>query len=147
MTQLLVSLSLLLLLLVGSPASAAFKCVQNGSISYSDQPCPAGTSKALAPPDGVSTDEARRARERAKTQANELARIERAAQREALETQRTEHRLAGTAATKKRSCARLAQQGKWREEDAAHANARSMEKARRNARRAAEKYALECGNA
>jgi hypothetical protein len=48
-------------------------------------------------------------------------------------------------ASKKKRCKTLALNRQWAEQDAAAATGKSVDKARRNAVRKAEKYEIECG--
>jgi len=145
MKRLLLPITLSLCFSLSTPAWAIYKCESNGAVIYSDTPCQ-GKSVNLTDQlnHSVSPEETAQARQRTLQEKKEAARLEKIRHKqEALEEK--ENRQATRAASKHRkTCAKLAQHVKWSEEDARHAAGRSFEKARRKARRAAEKYALEC---
>jgi hypothetical protein len=132
---------------LSAPASAIYKCESNGQITYSDEPCSNGKSVKLTEPSGnapLPADKAK-ARQQATREKNELKRLEN--QRQQLEAQEDKERqkLARADAIKRKKCENLALQQKWAEEDAAAASGKSADKARRIARRKAEKFQMECG--
>ncbi len=137
-------LGFIIALCLSAPAAAVFKCVQNGKITYSDQACPDGQGKLMPLPPTTSADAMQQASQRAQEEKRAVEKFEKQEQHDALLAQKSRLQLAKTAAAHQRLCATLAQQHKWREEDARHAAPRSAAKARRNAQRAAEKYAAQC---
>ena len=129
--------------LIFSPSShAVYKCTQQDTISYSDQPCSGSQLELAAPPPARPPD---RATELQREKAD-VARMQNA--RELMERQDQTFRtmsLRGEAA-KKKKCNALALQRKWKEEDVHLATPSTQIKARRNARRASEKYQSECSD-
>ena len=135
----------ILCLLLCGPAAAINKCRIDGVTSYSDRPCPDGTGRPLALPGNGAAADAKQARDRARRDREALARLEAANERDAREAQKARQQQARVAASRNRTCTALARQRQWREEDAARATLKSAEKAKRLARRAAEKYSAQCG--
>lgn len=131
-------------ILLSSPAAAVFKCTHEGKITYSDQPCPDAQGSIVPLRQTVTEEDAANARERARQEKIALEQFEKEAQREALHAEKLQRQHAKTVARQKHICTTLAQQKKWREEDALHAVPKSAEKLQRQAQRAAEKYAAQC---
>lgn len=143
-------LALSLLFLLSAPALAIHKCEIDGRISYSDVPCQPGESLPLngAMPDKVSELDSDSAKQRAAREKKELHRVEKERdQADALDAKNRKERqkIAKADTAHKRKCAALALKQKWNDEDAAAATFKSAERAKRAARRQAEKYELECG--
>lgn len=92
----------------------------------------------------TTAQDVQQARQRAHEEKLAVEKFEKQAQRSALIEQKARQQRARTDAAHQRLCNTLAQQMKWREEDALHAKPKSAAKARRNAQRAAEKYAAQC---
>ena len=88
--------------------------------------------------------DAQHARQRALQEKRALEKFEHDAQHAAQQAQKSQRQHAREIAIQQRLCTSLARQQKWRAEDAMHAGAKSAEKAKRQARRAAEKYAAQC---
>ena len=130
--------------LLPSPcAYAVNKCTDHGSVVYTDQPCNGQHQSTLsAPPASQSalTQEAKLAREQAEVKRLQTLRE----QREQQDLHYRNMQLRGQVA-KQKKCRALALQNKWKEEDARTAAVNAQTKARRNARRALEKYESECG--
>jgi hypothetical protein len=140
------TLLLILLLASSAPALAIYKCESNGKVTYSDSSCPGG--KIMELPDTASerispADAAKAKQQTAREKADAAHLAKERHQREASE-QRQQQQAFKAAAARKKNCTTLAQRKKWAEEDAAGASAKSTEKARRNARRIAEKYEAQC---
>ncbi len=142
-------LSIVLLLSFSAPALAIYKCQSGEKISYSDVPCPSGKFISLDDTQGANAAaaDAARARQRAAQEKNEAARLEKARHQREASDEKEQRQAARVAVVKKQKCATLAQRQKWSEEDAAHAAGRSAEKTKRKARRAKEKYDMECKGA
>lgn len=140
-------LLLSVLLAFSSPALAINKCESDGKISYSDKPCGGGKAVRFdAPPDiRPASPDAASAREQAAREKNALNRLQdERRQREAKED-KERHKLARAEEIQRKKCTDLALRQKWAEEDAAAARGKSTEKAKRDARRKAEKFQAECG--
>lgn len=121
------------------PAAAIYKCEQAGVLTYTDIPCD-GQQLSIAPPEPARESEDKALSREKK----EVARLQ--ALREQRERQDKQIRdlSARGAAARERKCKSLALQLKWREEDLRDAPLGSQEKARKMARRAAEKYRNDC---
>jgi hypothetical protein len=136
-----------LLLSFCTPAFAIYKCETNGRVSYNDTPCPESqhakhVNTVNASPLSSDSAQAQRQLTQEKNQVRQLQQERR--QRETAENKQQD-RNARTYAVKQKKCASSALHKKWAKEDAAQATGKSASKATRKARRAAEKYELECG--
>jgi hypothetical protein len=136
-------LLLLVLLTLSAPALAIYKCDSGGRTVYSDTPCSNGKGVALdinTRPSGDPED----AQQKLSQEKQELRRIENLRQKQEAADLRERRKLYKASEVKKKKCADLALRKKWAEEDARSAHPKSEERARRTARRAAEKHDLEC---
>jgi hypothetical protein len=126
-----------------SPASAIYKCEQDDVITYTDIPCDGQQLSVTVPQKSRGTEEKpdEKSIEREKKEVAKLQAI-----REQRERQDKQIRDLSTrgAAARERKCKSLALQLKWREEDLRDAPLGSQDKARKMARRAAEKYRNDC---
>lgn len=140
-------LMLAFLVSLSAPALAIYKCESEGKITYSDSPCSNGKSVKLDEPSGSTplSSDAAKARQQAAREKNELKRIESERQQRETQENRERQKLTQVDAVKRKKCAELSLQQKWAEEDAAAASEKSAAKAKRNARRKAEKLQMECG--
>lgn len=137
------TLLLFVLLSFSAPALAIYKCEFDGKVVYSDAPCHEGRMKELViTPPLSDPDAAQRQLAQDKKEAQRLE--DRRKKHEAIED-RNRQRAAKAHEARKKKCATLALRTKWADEDAAKAAGKTVEKAKRNAQRAAEKYQLECG--
>lgn len=139
-------LPMLLILVSGASAHAAFRCDAHGKVTYSDVACDGGVLVSSSDLRGQATIKAEQddASRRATTDRMQLQRFEES--RKKIEHAERKERLhASTVASAKlRKCEMLEQRRKWAEEDVATASSRNTEKARRKARRIAEQYVLDC---
>lgn len=137
-----------LLFCASLPAQAVYRCEQNGTVSYDDQPCAAGRSINIAEEvrDAVSPGEVAAARKRLRQQKRTAAEIERKKAKETEKEGKARQLAARKAAAKEKKCQPLALRKKWAEEDAASADRKSFDAAQRKARRVAERYDLSCGS-
>jgi hypothetical protein len=121
------------------PAAAVYKCEQAGVITYTDIPCDGEQLSVTLPERAREAEDKSLLREK-----KEAARLQ--ALREQRERQDKQIRdlSARGAAARERKCKSLALQLKWREEDLREAPLGSQDKARKMARRAAEKYRNDC---
>jgi hypothetical protein len=131
-------------IILSTPATAVFKCTQNGKITYSDQRCPDAQGSIVPLQQTVTAEDAARARQRAQQEKIALEKFEQETRRAALQEQKLQQQHARVVAKQKRVCTTLARQKKWRDEDALHAAPKSAGKLQRQAQRAAEKYAAQC---
>lgn len=129
------------LVVLATPAFAIYKCEKNGTITYSDEACANGTSLRI---DAAPSD-ADAAKQRAANQERQLKQIEREHHKQELEERRVAKRASQARASKQKKCEKLALQVKWANEDVATATVKSIDKEKRKARRAQEKYETECG--
>jgi hypothetical protein len=126
-----------------SPASAIYKCEQDDVITYTDIPCDGQELSVTLPQKSRSAEE----KSDDKLLAREKKEVEKLqAIREQRERQDKQIRdlSARGAAARERKCKSLALQLKWREEDLREAPLTEQAKARKMARRAAEKYRTDC---
>lgn len=129
----------LLLFFVTPPAAAIYKCEQAGVVTYTDIPCEGQQlSVTTAEPPKEAEDKS------LSNNKKEVARLQ--ALREQRERQDKQIRdlSARGAAARERKCKSLALQLRWREEDLSDSPPGSQDKARKMARRAAEKYRNDC---
>lgn len=144
---------LICLVLFACPLSAlaVYKCesVQAGSrtrvVSYSDSPCPEGKSTVLDTFSSSASPTPETADSRLERQKEELQRLERIRHRREAQEDKEARKAARVWAVRQKKCAKLAQQQRWREEDAAIAVGKAADRARLKARRSGEAYQLECG--
>ena len=127
------------------PAHAVYKCEDKGQVTYRDEPCKGGKVLNVQGEQTAATPEQLAAQERAAREKRELTRLEKERrEKEAIE-EREMQKAAKAQAAKQKKCRTLELKKKWAEQDAAAATGKSVEKARRNAVRKAEKYEVECG--
>lgn len=144
---------LICLVLFACPLSAlaVYKCEsgQAGNrtrvVSYSDTPCPAGKSTVLDTSFNSVSPTPDAADSRLEQQKEELQRLERIRHRREAQEDKEARKAARVWAVRQKKCAKLAQQQRWREEDAAIAVGKAADRARLKARRSGEAYQLECG--
>lgn len=132
-------------------AMAVYKCepAKTGnagkSVTYSDTPCQDGKSVPIDPSRNTVSVVHDSGDSRLERQKEEARRLERARHRREAQQDKEAMKSAKAYAARQKTCARLAQQQKWREEDASMAAGKAADRARLKARRAAEAYQLECG--
>ncbi len=130
------------LVLMCSPAQAIYKCHAQGAVTYSDRPCAGQAtdlhSETAAPASQRQEEDALR-REKA-----EVARLQRIREQRERQDQQIRDLSARGAAARDRKCKSLALQLRWRQEDLRDASLQEEKKARVRARRAAEKFGMEC---
>lgn len=124
------------------PAQAMYKCAVHETVTYSDRPCDnAGQPMPLSP--AASARSGGTADPLAKEKA-ELARLQKSREQSERQEQQIRDLYVRGAAARARKCSTLSLQLHWREEDLRDATLKDQQKARVRARRAAEKYAMEC---
>ncbi|MDB5764203.1 MAG: hypothetical protein JWQ21_3198 [Herminiimonas sp.] len=145
-------LLLSLLISFSAPALAIYKCESNGKITYSDEPCRGGkvldvdpASGKTAASDAADAADAADAGKQITREKSEVKRLENERHKREAKDEQAQQKAARISAAKHKKCVSLAMRKKWGEEDAAAASGKSAEKAKRNARRKAEKYETECG--
>lgn len=138
----------ILLLCASLPAKAIYRCEQNGTVSYADQPCNGGRSINISENvrDAVSPGDAAAARKRLQQQKRAAAEIDKEKTKESEKERKALQLAARKAAAKEKACQPLALRKKWAEEDAANADKKSSDAAKRKAKRAAERYNLTCSS-
>lgn len=131
------------LLTFSPPALAIYKCESGERVVYSDTPCRSGKTTTLDIDTGpIGDPEA--AQQRTEQDRKELQKLENARQKQQAADERAYRKRQKAQAAKKKKCDNLALRRKWAEEDAANVHPKSAERARRAARRAAERHELEC---
>jgi hypothetical protein len=125
------------------PAAAIYKCEQAGVLTYTDIPCdgqqlsvPASQKQRET---GEKTEDKSLAREK-----KEVAKLQAIREQRERQDKQIRDLSARGAAARERKCKSLALQLKWREEDLREAPLNEQAKARKMARRAAEKYRNDC---
>jgi hypothetical protein len=137
----------LLLLALALPAAAlaqVHKCTVDGKVTYGQAPCERGQAAVLTVPDAPAADpgaKAELARQKREAKQLETERHKREARQD-----REDDAAHRAAATRHSKCQKLKQGQKWAEEDARGALIQNSERAQIKARRAAERYQLECGS-
>lgn len=138
---------LALLVSFSAPALAIYKCESNGKITYSDEPCRGGKVLDLQEPvtGKIPAADAAHARQEIAREKKEVQRLEKERHKSEGQDEKLQHKIAAVQFSKQKKCTSLDMRKKWSEEDAATAHGKSVEKAKRRARRQAEKYEIECG--
>lgn len=132
-----------MLILFVSPALAVYKCESGGKVTYSDEACASGKELTISTGnDPVDIANTKRHLASEKTEANRLATVR---QKKEAKDEKEARQVRRIAATKQKKCLLLAHRQRWAEEDAVKANRKSAEKGKRKAKRASEKYEIECG--
>jgi hypothetical protein len=129
------------------PAWAIWQCAQNGQVVYQNEACPNGKQVASAPP--VSPENRAQASARAAQDKARLAKIEAEHKKQAALDAKADALNARNAAKHQRrqqQCQQLALRQKWAEQDAAKADGTRQARLQTKARRAGEKYQLQCGS-
>lgn len=134
-----------LLISFTSPALAIYKCESNGKITYSDEACRGGKILELNDPGKTPASDLSNAQQQIAREKDELKRLENQRHKRDAKEEKEQQKIGRINAARQKKCASLALRSKWSSEDAAAASGRSADKTRRNARRATERYAAECG--
>jgi hypothetical protein len=126
-----------------SPASAIYKCEQDDVITYTDIPCDGQQLSVTVPQKSRSAEEKSDDKLLAREK-KEVARLQAIREQRERQDKQIHDLSARGAAARERKCKSLALQMKWREEDLRDAPLNTQTKARKMARRAAEKYRTDC---
>ncbi len=126
-----------------SPASAIYKCEQDGVVTYTDIPCDGQQLSVTMPQKSRATEEKTDEKSLAREK-KEVAKLQAIREQRERQDKQIRDLSARGAAARERKCKSLALQLKWREEDLRDAPLGSQDKARKMARRAAEKYRNDC---
>lgn len=126
-----------------SPASAIYKCEQAGVITYTDIPCDGQELSVTVPQKSRSAEEKPDERSLAREK-KEVEKLQAVREQRERQDKQIHDLSARGAAARERKCKSLALQLKWREEDLRDAPLNTQTKARKLARRAAEKYRTDC---
>jgi len=124
--------------------SEIHKCTVDGRVTYSQMPCDRGLSSVLKVPDAPAPDAGAKADWTRQQKMSRDMQTERE-KREARQS-RDDEVSDKAAAIRRGKCKKLRQDQKWAEEDARGALLQQVERAQLKARRAAERYKLECGS-
>lgn len=133
-----------LLLAAALPVYAqVHKCTVDDKVTYSEHPCVGGTGAVLPPPHTPPADpDAAANLARMQKQSQQLQKER--AMRDAVQA-REDVRQDRLAATRRQKCNKLKLDTQWAAEDARRAAPQAAEAARLKARRASERYGVECG--
>lgn len=126
-----------------SPAAAIYKCEQAGVVTYTDVPCD-GQQLSITVPEKLRESEGRSDDKSLEREKKEVAKLQTIREQRERQDKQIRDLSARGAAARERKCKSLALQLKWREEDLRDAPLGSQDKARKMARRAAEKYRNDC---
>jgi hypothetical protein len=125
------------------PAAAIYKCEQAGVITYTDVPCD-GQQLTITVPETPREAERKTDEKSLEREKKEVAKLQAIREQRERQDKQIRDLSARGAAARERKCKSLALQLKWREEDLRDAPLGSQDKARKMARRAAEKYRNDC---
>lgn len=125
------------------PAAAVYKCEQAGVVTYTDVPCN-GQPLSITVPEKLREAEGRTEDKSLEREKKEVAKLQTIREQRERQDKQIRDLSARGAAARERKCKSLALQLKWREEDLRDAPLGSQDKARKMARRAAEKYRNDC---
>ena len=126
-----------------SPAAAIYKCEQAGVITYTDVPCD-GQQLPITVPGKLRETEEKTDDKSLAHQKREVAKLQAIREQRERQDKQIRDLSARGAAARERKCKSLALQLRWREEDLRDAPLHAQIKARKMARRAAEKYHNDC---
>jgi hypothetical protein len=126
-----------------SPAAAIYKCEQAGVITYTDVPCD-GQQLPITVPEKLRETEEKTDDKSLAHQKREVAKLQAIREQRERQDKQIRDLSARGAAARERKCKSLALQLRWREEDLRDAPLHAQIKARKMARRAAEKYHNDC---
>jgi hypothetical protein len=125
------------------PAAAIYKCEQAGVVTYTDVPCD-GQQLSITVPEKLREAEGRTDDKSLEREKKEVAKLQAIREQRERQDKQIRDLSARGAAARERKCKSLSLQLKWREEDLRDAPLGSQDKARKMARRAAEKYRNDC---
>ena len=125
------------------PAAAIYKCEQAGVVTYTDVPCD-GQQLSITVPVKLREAEGKTGDNSLAHEKKEVAKLQAIREQRERQDKQIRDLSARGAAARERKCQSLALQLKWREEDLRDAPLGSQDKARKMARRAAEKYRNDC---
>ena len=123
-------------------AHAVYKCTHHGETIYTDTSC---NGEQLTLPQSPVTESHRSNQNDSLTKERaEVSRLQKIREQRERQDQQIRDLSARGAAAREHKCKTLTLQLRWREEDLRDAPLHTQHKARTRARRAAEKYAMEC---
>lgn len=134
----------LLLYTAAAGAQTVHKCTVDGKVSYSQQPCTAGTASVIAVPEAPAADPATTAE--LKRMRRESAALEKDRHKREQSDEREAERAGRAAAARHQKCEKLKLDKKWADDDLRRAQPQYEERARLKAQRAADKVKLSCGS-
>lgn len=134
----------LLLCAATAGAQTVHKCTLDGKVSYSQQPCAAGTASVIAVPEAPAADPATAAE--LTRMRREGAALEKERHKREQADAREADRAARAAAARHQKCEKLKLDKKWADDDVKRAQPQFEERARLKAQRAADKVKLSCGS-
>jgi hypothetical protein len=121
------------------------KCTVDGKVTYTEQPCQAGSASVIAVPEAPPANPDAAA-ELKRMQVQSLALEKERHKREARD-EREQMQQARAARAHHKQCAKLRMEKKWADEEARGATVQNLDRAKTKAQRAADKLALECQGA
>ncbi len=133
-------------LVYSTSSLAIYKCQENGKTIYSDAQCANGKVTAIETTNSrVSESALNEAAARIKRQKETLKHLEDARRKDEAAEEKAHLKKMQASDALRKKCQAMALKTKWTDEDAAAANGKSAEKAKRVALRQKEKYQAECG--
>ena len=130
---------LLFVLLQPLTSLAVYRCESQGNVTYADLPCP---GSKLDIPNEPSTPA--RDTDATKKERSEVHRLQKLREQRERQDQQIRDLAARGAAARERKCRSLALQVKWREEDVRESTLDKATKAKKQLRRATERFDSEC---
>lgn len=134
---------ILALLYSSAQAGTIYRCKVEGKIVYAAS-CSSGGQQVKVW-HGPGADDVLDARRQVTREKKTLSKLEKQQRKQEVREENARRIRARKIAKKNKTCARLAQRMKWAQEDASRASYKSEARTRSKARRATEKYELECG--
>ena len=130
---------LLFVLLQPLTSLAVYRCESQGNVTYADIPCPGSKLDIPNEPSAPARDT-----DAIKKERGEVHRLQKMREQRERQDQQIRDLAARGAAARERKCRSLALQVKWREEDVRESTLDKATKAKKQLRRAIEKFDSEC---
>lgn len=125
-----------------SHAQTVHKCTVDGKVTYTEQPCQAGTATVITVPEAPAANPDAAAD--LKRMRKEAGALERERHKREASDDRLAQQSARAAQARGKQCAKLRLEKKWADEDVRGAVVQQLERAKIKAQRAADRLALEC---
>jgi hypothetical protein len=123
-------------------AQTVHKCTVDGKVTYTEQPCQAGSASVIAVPQAPAPDP--EAAADLKRMQKEARTLERERHRREAADEREQQAAARAAQARHRQCVKLRMEKKWADDEVRGALVQHVDRAKMKAQRAADRLALEC---